>query len=261
MVLLHSFTLNSNHVLVMYSKYIIIYFLNLLNYNFILNCIKKNISSFSHHITTIIFFFFLAAEPHYVSVQLFKNWNITAIFFLYFSKNLINSNVIHNVIHFFFPHQSATFSDLCVFSGLTSGLVPMYIGEIAPKAYRGALGTLHQLAIVVGILISQVRLTRTHAPGVPSASTPRPPPGRWSAWTSSWGTTPCGPCSWRCRGPPPSCSPCCCRCVPKARATSTSFWERNARLRKVRKEHGASVCGRFTLPRLKEVSLWQVCTD
>lgn len=33
----------------------------------------------------------------------------------------------------------------------------MYIGEIAPKAYRGALGALHQLAIVIGILISQVR--------------------------------------------------------------------------------------------------------
>ncbi|KAM3594217.1 uncharacterized protein V6R79_004315 [Siganus canaliculatus] len=42
------------------------------------------------------------------------------------------------------------------YCGLTSGLVPMYVGEIAPKAYRGALGTLHQLAIVVGILISQV---------------------------------------------------------------------------------------------------------
>lgn len=46
---------------------------------------------------------------------------------------------------------------ICGLSGLTSGLVPMYIGEIAPKAYRGALGTLHQLAIVIGILISQVR--------------------------------------------------------------------------------------------------------
>uniref|UniRef100_A0A672I8P4 Solute carrier family 2, facilitated glucose transporter member 5 n=1 Tax=Salarias fasciatus TaxID=181472 RepID=A0A672I8P4_SALFA len=46
-------------------------------------------------------------------------------------------------------------SVLCV-SGLTCGLVPMYIGEIAPKAYRGALGTLHQLAIVAGILLSQV---------------------------------------------------------------------------------------------------------
>ncbi|XP_061700972.1 solute carrier family 2, facilitated glucose transporter member 2 [Syngnathoides biaculeatus] len=42
------------------------------------------------------------------------------------------------------------------YCGLTSGLVPMYIGEIAPKAYRGALGTVHQLAIVIGILISQV---------------------------------------------------------------------------------------------------------
>uniref|UniRef100_A0A8C7XX88 Solute carrier family 2 member 2 n=1 Tax=Oryzias sinensis TaxID=183150 RepID=A0A8C7XX88_9TELE len=42
------------------------------------------------------------------------------------------------------------------YCGLTSGLVPMYIGEIAPKAYRGALGTLHQLAIVTGILLSQV---------------------------------------------------------------------------------------------------------
>ncbi|XP_076013761.1 solute carrier family 2, facilitated glucose transporter member 2 [Genypterus blacodes] len=42
------------------------------------------------------------------------------------------------------------------YCGLSSGLVPMYIGEIAPKANRGALGTLHQLAIVIGILISQV---------------------------------------------------------------------------------------------------------
>ncbi|XP_013886414.1 solute carrier family 2, facilitated glucose transporter member 2 [Austrofundulus limnaeus] len=42
------------------------------------------------------------------------------------------------------------------YCGLTSGLVPMYIGEIAPKAYRGALGTIHQLATVIGILISQV---------------------------------------------------------------------------------------------------------
>ncbi|XP_053191034.1 solute carrier family 2, facilitated glucose transporter member 2 isoform X1 [Scomber japonicus] len=42
------------------------------------------------------------------------------------------------------------------YCGLSSGLVPMYIGEIAPKAYRGALGTLHQLAIVIGILLSQV---------------------------------------------------------------------------------------------------------
>lgn len=39
----------------------------------------------------------------------------------------------------------------------------MYIGEIAPKAYRGALGTLHQLAIVIGILISQVGHNEPHS--------------------------------------------------------------------------------------------------
>lgn len=45
-------------------------------------------------------------------------------------------------------------SSLC--PGLTSGLVPMYVGEIAPTHLRGALGTLNQLAIVIGILIAQV---------------------------------------------------------------------------------------------------------
>ncbi|MBN3298532.1 GTR2 protein, partial [Amia calva] len=44
------------------------------------------------------------------------------------------------------------------YCGLSSGLVPMYIGEIAPTAYRGAFGTLHQLAIVTGILLSQVTM-------------------------------------------------------------------------------------------------------
>ncbi|XP_075058218.1 solute carrier family 2, facilitated glucose transporter member 2 [Mixophyes fleayi] len=43
-----------------------------------------------------------------------------------------------------------------LYCGLTSGLVPMYIGEISPTALRGALGTMHQLAIVTGILISQI---------------------------------------------------------------------------------------------------------
>ncbi|TUM28585.1 Solute carrier family 2, facilitated glucose transporter member 2 [Bagarius yarrelli] len=42
------------------------------------------------------------------------------------------------------------------YCGLSSGLVPMYIGEIAPVKYRGALGTLHQLGVVTGILISQI---------------------------------------------------------------------------------------------------------
>lgn len=33
----------------------------------------------------------------------------------------------------------------------------MYVGEISPTSLRGALGTLHQLAIVTGILIAQVK--------------------------------------------------------------------------------------------------------
>ncbi|XP_064418317.1 solute carrier family 2, facilitated glucose transporter member 2 [Latimeria chalumnae] len=43
-----------------------------------------------------------------------------------------------------------------LYCGLASGLVPMYVGEISPTAMRGALGTLHQVAVVVGILISQL---------------------------------------------------------------------------------------------------------
>ncbi|XP_073420168.1 solute carrier family 2, facilitated glucose transporter member 4 isoform X1 [Dendrobates tinctorius] len=42
------------------------------------------------------------------------------------------------------------------FSGLASGLVPMYVGEISPTHLRGALGTLHQLSLVIGILVAQV---------------------------------------------------------------------------------------------------------
>ncbi|XP_053350520.1 solute carrier family 2, facilitated glucose transporter member 3-like [Clarias gariepinus] len=43
-----------------------------------------------------------------------------------------------------------------VFCGLCTGLTPMYVGETAPTALRGAFGTLHQLGIVIGILIAQI---------------------------------------------------------------------------------------------------------
>uniref|UniRef100_A0A8C1G2T7 Solute carrier family 2 member 1a n=1 Tax=Cyprinus carpio TaxID=7962 RepID=A0A8C1G2T7_CYPCA len=43
-----------------------------------------------------------------------------------------------------------------LYSGLSTGFVPMYVGEIAPTTLRGALGTLHQLGIVIGILIAQI---------------------------------------------------------------------------------------------------------
>ncbi|KAL6489526.1 hypothetical protein MHYP_G00032670 [Metynnis hypsauchen] len=43
-----------------------------------------------------------------------------------------------------------------VFCGLVCGLTPMYVGEMAPTALRGAFGTLHQLGVVIGILIAQI---------------------------------------------------------------------------------------------------------
>ncbi|KAL4622503.1 solute carrier family 2, facilitated glucose transporter member 1-like isoform X1 [Arapaima gigas] len=43
-----------------------------------------------------------------------------------------------------------------LYSGLSTGFVPMYVGEISPTALRGALGTLHQLGVVIGILLAQV---------------------------------------------------------------------------------------------------------
>lgn len=45
-----------------------------------------------------------------------------------------------------------------VYSGLATGFVPIYVEEISPTSLRGALGTLHQLGVVLGILVAQVRL-------------------------------------------------------------------------------------------------------
>ncbi|XP_029973663.1 solute carrier family 2, facilitated glucose transporter member 5 [Salarias fasciatus] len=41
-------------------------------------------------------------------------------------------------------------------AGLSSNVVPMYLGEIAPKNLRGALGIVPQLFITVGILCAQI---------------------------------------------------------------------------------------------------------
>ncbi|XP_011494725.1 PREDICTED: glucose transporter type 1 isoform X1 [Ceratosolen solmsi marchali] len=40
--------------------------------------------------------------------------------------------------------------------GLNTSLVPMYISEIAPLNLRGGLGTVNQLAVTIGLLVSQV---------------------------------------------------------------------------------------------------------
>lgn len=87
-----------------------------------------------------------------------------------------------------------------LYSGLSTGFVPMYVGEVSPTALRGALGTFHQLGIVVGILVAQVEQS-------PLVVTNRSPPGvplltrvcvalRCSAWRPSWATTTCGRSSW-----------------------------------------------------------------
>lgn len=44
-----------------------------------------------------------------------------------------------------------------LFCGLFTGLTPMYVGEVSPTPLRGAFGTLHQLGVVVGILVAQVK--------------------------------------------------------------------------------------------------------
>ncbi|XP_051844586.1 solute carrier family 2, facilitated glucose transporter member 5 [Antechinus flavipes] len=41
-------------------------------------------------------------------------------------------------------------------AGLSSNVVPMYLGELAPKNLRGAIGVVPQLFITVGILVAQV---------------------------------------------------------------------------------------------------------
>jgi sugar porter (SP) family MFS transporter len=40
-------------------------------------------------------------------------------------------------------------------AGMGTAVAPMYLAEIPPIRYRGAIGALHQLAVVIGILLSQ----------------------------------------------------------------------------------------------------------
>ncbi|XP_077474071.1 solute carrier family 2, facilitated glucose transporter member 1-like [Stigmatopora argus] len=43
-----------------------------------------------------------------------------------------------------------------LYSGMSTGFVPMYVEEISPTSLRGAMGTLHQLGVVIGILLAQI---------------------------------------------------------------------------------------------------------
>uniref|UniRef100_A0A3B5KTE2 Major facilitator superfamily (MFS) profile domain-containing protein n=1 Tax=Xiphophorus couchianus TaxID=32473 RepID=A0A3B5KTE2_9TELE len=80
-----------------------------------------------------------------------------------------NSMLMANVLAFLaavfmgFSKLAASFEMLIigrfivgVYSGLSTGFVPMYVEEISPTSLRGALGTLHQLGVVIGILMAQI---------------------------------------------------------------------------------------------------------
>uniref|UniRef100_A0A671PLS8 Solute carrier family 2, facilitated glucose transporter member 5 n=1 Tax=Sinocyclocheilus anshuiensis TaxID=1608454 RepID=A0A671PLS8_9TELE len=57
-------------------------------------------------------------------------------------------------------------------AGLSSNVVSMYLGEIAPKNYRGAIGIVPQLFITIGILVAQVFGVRNilgNMEGIPAA--------------------------------------------------------------------------------------------
>lgn len=43
-----------------------------------------------------------------------------------------------------------------IFAGLASNVVPMFLGEMAPKNLRGAIGVVPQLFITIGILVAQI---------------------------------------------------------------------------------------------------------
>ncbi|KAK2850787.1 hypothetical protein Q5P01_007063 [Channa striata] len=80
-----------------------------------------------------------------------------------------NSMLMANVLAFVaaafmgFSKLAASFEMLIIgrfvvglYSGLSTGFVPMYVEEISPTSVRGALGTLHQLGVVLGILVAQI---------------------------------------------------------------------------------------------------------
>uniref|UniRef100_A0A3B4CQH9 Solute carrier family 2 member 1a n=1 Tax=Pygocentrus nattereri TaxID=42514 RepID=A0A3B4CQH9_PYGNA len=107
-----------------------------------------------------------------VSVSMFSVGGIFGSFSVGLFVNRLgrkNSMLIANVLAFIaaalmgFSKLAASWEMLILgrlvvglYSGLSTGFVPMYVGEIAPTSLRGALGTLHQLGIVIGILMAQI---------------------------------------------------------------------------------------------------------
>ncbi|XP_068185300.1 solute carrier family 2, facilitated glucose transporter member 1-like [Antennarius striatus] len=79
------------------------------------------------------------------------------------SMLMANVLILIAVVFMSFSKMAASFEMLIIgrfvvglYSGLSTGFVPLYVEEISPTSIRGALGTLHQLGVVIGILIAQI---------------------------------------------------------------------------------------------------------
>jgi SP family facilitated glucose transporter-like MFS transporter 1 len=79
---------------------------------------------------------------------------------LNFTRPVLNTSKMSPMrhLHFVEENNKRTIVSLIDFfvAGLNTSLVPMYISEIAPLNLRGGLGTVNQLAVTVGLLLSQV---------------------------------------------------------------------------------------------------------
>lgn len=40
--------------------------------------------------------------------------------------------------------------------GISGGIAPLYFNELSPAVWRGAVGTIYQLVVVIAILVSQI---------------------------------------------------------------------------------------------------------
>ena len=79
----------------------------------------------------------------------------------YGRKNMMAATALVFIISAIGSGIAGSFTELVTYRfvggiaiGMASALVPIYISEIAPPAFRGRLGMLQQLAIVVGILLA-----------------------------------------------------------------------------------------------------------
>ena len=76
---------------------------------------------------------------------------------MYISKGVENLSLFHLLgIDTYSVDSRPYANNIKYFVGAGSGLVPMYLTEIAPINIRGAMGVLHQFALTCGILFSQI---------------------------------------------------------------------------------------------------------